>query len=153
MGIPVNKTAAEVDVTAAATSAAYRLELVGAATTVSLTRDDLLAMEQHSEELPIACVEGWSASGTWTGVRLADLLALVDRPHGSDVEVASLQQHGPFRVTSLPGNFVDDERTLLALALDGEPLALDHGYPCRLIAPNRPGVLQTKWVARLEVTT
>ena len=31
------------------------------------------------------------------------------------------------------------------------PLHIDHGYPARLIAPNRPGVQQTKWVARLEV--
>jgi DMSO/TMAO reductase YedYZ molybdopterin-dependent catalytic subunit len=30
-------------------------------------------------------------------------------------------------------------------------LALDHGYPCRLIAPNRPGVMQTKWLASLTV--
>ena len=28
---------------------------------------------------------------------------------------------------------------------------LDHGFPARVIAPNRPGVLQTKWVTRLEV--
>jgi DMSO/TMAO reductase YedYZ molybdopterin-dependent catalytic subunit len=46
---------------------------------------------------------------------------------------------------------VEDPLTLLALLLDGEPLAIDHGYPCRLIAPDRPGVLQTKWVSRLEV--
>jgi DMSO/TMAO reductase YedYZ molybdopterin-dependent catalytic subunit len=51
----------------------------------------------------------------------------------------------------LQANFAADDRTLLALGLAGEPLALDHGYPCRLIAPNRPGVLQTKWVERLEV--
>ena len=44
-----------------------------------------------------------------------------------------------------------DHDTLLALTLDGEPLAIDHGFPCRLIAPNRPGVLQTKWVGRLTV--
>jgi DMSO/TMAO reductase YedYZ molybdopterin-dependent catalytic subunit len=44
-----------------------------------------------------------------------------------------------------------DPDTLLALALNGEPLALDHGFPVRLIGPNRPGVLQTKWVARVEV--
>ena len=30
-------------------------------------------------------------------------------------------------------------------------LHLDHGYPLRLIGPNRPGVLQTKWVTRLVV--
>jgi DMSO/TMAO reductase YedYZ molybdopterin-dependent catalytic subunit len=40
---------------------------------------------------------------------------------------------------------------MLALELNGETLALDHGYPVRLIAPNRPGVLQTKWVSRIEV--
>lgn len=37
--------------------------------------------------------------------------------------------------------------------IDGEPLHIDHGFPCRLIAPNRPGVLQTKWVTTLEVRT
>ena len=58
----------------------------------------------------------------------------------------------PSGVTVLPGAFADDDRTLLALELDGEPLSLDHGYPCRLIAPNRPGVLQTKWLSSLEVS-
>ena len=41
--------------------------------------------------------------------------------------------------------------TLLALQLNGARLTLDHGFPARLIAPNRAGVLQTKWVERLEV--
>ena len=41
---------------------------------------------------------------------------------------------------------------LLATHLNGERLNLDHGYPLRLIAPNRPGVLQTKWLHRMEVT-
>jgi DMSO/TMAO reductase YedYZ molybdopterin-dependent catalytic subunit len=82
-----------------------------------------------------------------------DLLDLVEAPRCRDVRVVSLQQHGPFRETTLPGHFADDPLTLLALGLSGEPLAIDHGYPCRLIAPNRPGVLQTKWVGRLEVLT
>jgi DMSO/TMAO reductase YedYZ molybdopterin-dependent catalytic subunit len=100
--------------------------------------------------LPIACVEGWSASGAWTGPTIRDVLRLVDAPSGRDVRVESLQPAGFYRVTTLPAGFADDDRTLLALALGGAPLALDHGYPCRLIAPDRPGVLQTKWVARLD---
>jgi len=28
---------------------------------------------------------------------------------------------------------------------------MDHGYPARMIAPGRPGVLQTKWLSKLEV--
>ena len=35
---------------------------------------------------------------------------------------------------------------LLATHLNGERLDVDHGYPLRLIAPNRPGVLNTKWL-------
>ncbi len=35
--------------------------------------------------------------------------------------------------------------------MNGEVLAPDHGFPVRLIGPNRPGVQQTKWVGRIEV--
>ena len=38
-----------------------------------------------------------------------------------------------------------------ALYVNEERLNLDHGYPVRLIGPNRPGVLQTKWVERVVV--
>lgn len=149
--IPINKSAAAAKVTSSATSADYRLTVAYGDQEVSMTRDDLLAMEQTSQTLPIACVEGWSASGAWAGVTVRALLDLVGAPAGSDVLVVSLQESGPFRQTVLQGNFADDDRTLLALALEGEPLSIDHGYPARLIAPNRPGVLQTKWVTRLEV--
>ncbi len=152
-GVPINRTAAAAGVEESASSPTYRLVVAHAGTTVSLTREDLLAMPQRSEELPIACVEGWSASAVWTGVRLRDLLDLVDAQRGAEVEVTSLQERGAFRATLLQGNFADDDRTLVALALSGEPLGLDHGYPARLIAPNRPGVLQTKWLSRLEAVT
>jgi DMSO/TMAO reductase YedYZ molybdopterin-dependent catalytic subunit len=150
-GIPINKSAKAADVIAPALDPGYRLVVAYDGKETSLSRADLQALEQRTVELPIACVEGWSASGHWTGVRLRDVLDLVGAPRRTDVRVVSLQPHGPFRVTTLPGHFADDPLTLLALGLEGEPLALDHGYPCRLIAPDRPGVLQTKWVGRLEV--
>lgn len=152
-GIPINKSAKAADVVATALSPDYRLVVAHDGRERSFTRADLEAMRQRTVELPIACVEGWSASGHWTGVRLRDLLDLVGAPRGRDVRVSSLQPRGPFRVTTLPGHFADDPLTLLALGLGGQPLAIDHGYPCRLIAPDRPGVLQTKWVGRLEVLT
>ena len=77
--------------------------------------------------------------------------SVVGAPRGARIRLRSLQPHGPFRVTELPADFADDPLTLLALRLDGEPLSLDHGYPCRLIAPNRPGVFQTKWLGSVEV--
>ncbi|MBC9733514.1 molybdopterin-dependent oxidoreductase [Nocardioides marmotae] len=150
-GLPINTSAAAAGVTGTATAPGWALTVVHGARSVRLTRADLLALEQRTEELPIACVEGWSASGTWTGVRVRDLLDEVGAPRGSDVVVRSLQRSGPYRTTVLQAGFADDDRTLVALALGGEPLALDHGHPARLIAPNRPGVLQTKWLDRLEV--
>ncbi len=75
----------------------------------------------------------------------------MEAPPGHDVFVTSIETRGVFDKSTLSANFADDDRTLLALALDGQPLAIDHGYPCRIIAPNRPGVRQTKWVQRLEV--
>jgi hypothetical protein len=153
MGVPVNKSAAAARVTASALSADYRFTVAHGEREVTLTRADLTAMPQSTYTLPIACVEGWSADGTWTGVPVRALLDLVDAPRGSDVLVSSLQESGPYTTTVLHASFADDERTLLALALGGEPLAIDHGYPARIIAPDRPGVLQTKWVRRIEVAT
>jgi DMSO/TMAO reductase YedYZ molybdopterin-dependent catalytic subunit len=40
---------------------------------------------------------------------------------------------------------------LLALLVNGEELHIDHGFPVRLMAPNRPGVNQTKWLERVVV--
>jgi hypothetical protein len=152
-GPPINHTASYRGVVAAATSAAYHLTVVHGDREERLTLADLRAMPQTTASLPIACVEGWSAGATWTGVPVRDLLDRVGAPAGSEVLVESLQQHGGERVSTLAGNFSDHPHTLLALELEGEPLSLDHGFPCRLIAPDRPGVLQTKWVGRLEVTT
>jgi DMSO/TMAO reductase YedYZ molybdopterin-dependent catalytic subunit len=150
-GVPVRTSAVTARVTAAVTGAAYRLTVVHDGRRHAFSRADLAAMPQTSSSLPIACVEGWSAGARWRGVRLRDLLDRVGAPRGRDVEVYSLQQRGPFRNTRLPDRYVDDPATLLALELNGETLTLDHGYPCRVIAPDRPGELQTKWVTRLEV--
>ena len=46
---------------------------------------------------------------------------------------------------------MQDPDTLLAYEVNGETLDLDHGYPLRLIGPNRPGVMQTKWLYRMVV--
>ena len=150
-GVPVNRSAQAAGVTTTARDPGFRLTLAHGDREVTLSRQDLEQMEQRTHSLPIACVEGWSAGATWTGVRFSELLALVDAPRDADVRVRSLQTKGAFGVTEIPASFAHDSLTLLALKLNGEVLDLDHGFPCRLIAPNRPGVLQTKWVTRIEV--
>lgn len=138
--------------TGTARDPAWRLTVAGrVARELTLSLDDLRALPQRTARLPIACVEGWSADGTWRGVRLRDLLAMAGAPAGARVRIESLQRGGIYRTSQVAPPHRRDPLTLLALALNGEPLHLDHGYPCRLIAPNRPGVMQTKWVHRVVV--
>ncbi|WP_031486932.1 molybdopterin-dependent oxidoreductase [Streptomyces bicolor] len=152
-GFQINKTAAYAGIRESETSAeAWRLVVEGRdGRRVRLSRADLLDLPLRSAALPIACVEGWSTSDQWwRGVRLRDLAALVgyaeDPP---DVFVESLQRRGAFRRSALRANQVADSRSLLALFVNGEDLTPDHGYPARVIVPAAPGVLNTKWVARL----
>ncbi len=151
-GRPVNRGAANAGVVDLARSPAYRLEISGkVARPTSLTLDQLRALPTHDTVLPIACVEGWSFSAPWSGVRIRDLLAMAGAEPDRTILIESLEPRGIYRTSTLNSGQAADRDTLLATALDGEPLALDHGFPCRLIAPNRPGVLQTKWVTKVVV--
>ena len=63
--------------------------------------------------------------------------------------VESIQAAGAFRQATLNSGQVADERSLLALRVNGAELSLDHGFPARIILPSLPGVHNTKWVARM----
>jgi DMSO/TMAO reductase YedYZ molybdopterin-dependent catalytic subunit len=147
---PVNKTAARAKVTTAMVGSSYRLALTGGDEDVSLSRDQLLAMPQRTARLPIACVEGWTTTQTWTGVRLSELAALAGVPRARSAFVRSLQPAGVLSKASLSGDAVADPDALLALKVNGADLPLDHGYPARIIVPALPGVHNTKWVASIE---
>lgn len=151
-GVPINRSAAAAGVAEAATDPGYALVVRVGDLARSFSRSALLALPQTTKSLPITCVEGWSASARWSGVVLRDLLGAVGDYRGGAVEFHSLERGGIYRSSSLPQRHAIDPATLVALSLDGAPLDIDHGYPCRLIAPNRPGVLQTKWLARIETT-
>lgn len=152
-GVPINKTAAmaKVDGLVADGAPGWTLTLTGPnGATRTLTLAELTALPTTTVSLPIACVEGWSVTASWTGVRVRELLALVGGAGGWAARVTSLEQGSTYSVSTLPPAFADHEDTLLATQLNGEVLEVDHGYPARIIAPNRPGVLQTKWVQRID---
>ncbi len=152
-GYPVNRTAAQAGIDAGGADERRFLLSVEGDVRRPLTLDlaQLRAMPQREVTLPISCVEGWSFSARWTGVPVTALLALAGAADGSGATVESMEAEGAYRTSPLNRLQARDPDTLLALQLDGQPLALDHGFPLRLIAPNRPGVQQTKWVRRIVV--
>jgi DMSO/TMAO reductase YedYZ molybdopterin-dependent catalytic subunit len=145
---PVNRTFAASGIAVGTTGSGWGLKVTGART-VRLDRAALLGLPQHTADLPIACVEGWSTQQTWTGVRLRDLAALTGRPEPVAALVRSLED-GPFAQAELHGGQVLHPDALLALRVNGADLSPDHGFPARLIVPALPGVRCTKWVRSIE---
>jgi DMSO/TMAO reductase YedYZ molybdopterin-dependent catalytic subunit len=146
----VNRTAAAARITAEDTGPGWTLDLLGGQNTVVLDRRRLAALPQHTATLPIACVEGWSTTETWTGVRLRDLARLAGVPQPGSAHVRSLERRGAFARATLQSNQVLDPDSLLALSVNGADLSPDHGYPARVIVPALPGVHNTKWVRSIE---
>jgi DMSO/TMAO reductase YedYZ molybdopterin-dependent catalytic subunit len=153
-GLPINRAAAEAGVIDVATDSQFLLRVTGAVRQpLTISLQELEQRPRHQAAMPIACVEGWSATATWRGIPIRDLLdeAGIDPARRLVVDVHSLEQGGLYATSTLDDSQARDGDTLLALELNGQRLDLDHGYPCRLIAPGRPGVQQTKWVSELVV--
>lgn len=148
LGVPINRTAEQTGVTKAAQSASYQLHVLGP-TPFSLALSEVNALPTVERSYPISCVEGWSAGATWRGIELYDLVRRGGGDADSAVVVRSLQKGGPQGSSRLVG--AQMRAALLATHLNGVRLPLDHGYPLRLIAPNRAGALQTKWITIVEI--
>ena len=147
---PVNKTFASAGIPREKVGPEWRLLLhVGDERRADLTREELLAMQLVTAELPIACVEGWSTTQTWTGVRLREIARRAGVADPAGVEVRSMQPGGILRRVTLNHGQVNHPHGMLALRVNGADLSLDHGYPARIMVPALPGVHCTKWVGEL----
>lgn len=147
---PINRTADAAGISPEVTGEQWRLSLSGGTEDVELDRAALLALPQHTAVLPIACVEGWSTTQTWTGVRLRDLADLAGVGALDGADISSLEESGAFNTSALNAGQASHEDALLALRVNDTDLSLDHGFPARVIVPAMPGVLNTKWVAAIS---
>jgi DMSO/TMAO reductase YedYZ molybdopterin-dependent catalytic subunit len=146
----VNRTAASARITGDLIGVQWRLTLTGGPRPVVLDRSMLNAMAQHTARLPIACVEGWSTTETWSGVPLRELARLAGVPEPKSAFVRSLERRGAFNRATLQANQVTHPDSLLALRVNDADLSPDHGFPARIIVPALPGVHNTKWVGSID---
>jgi hypothetical protein len=124
---------------------------------VSLTYDDLLGMDQFEADVTIACVSnevGGDLIGNarWQGVRLSDVLEMAGVQDGAG-QIVGRSVDG--WTGGFPTEFAFDGRAaMIAVAMNGEPLPVDHGFPARLIIPGIYGyVSATKWLQDIELTS
>jgi DMSO/TMAO reductase YedYZ molybdopterin-dependent catalytic subunit len=126
-------------------------------TPLTLTFDELLKLPTIERYVTLTCVSneiGGDLIGNarWLGVPIADLLDRV-QPHPAADQVVSFSVDG-FTAGTPTAALRDGRDAMLAIAMNGEPLPVEHGFPVRMVVPGLYGyVSATKWLARLELTT
>ncbi|MCH7588448.1 MAG: molybdopterin-dependent oxidoreductase [Chloroflexi bacterium] len=130
----------------------WRLEVGGLVLNpLSLSLQEIRDRPSISQFITLQCISnpiGGSLTGTskWKGVRFADLMqeaGLLPQAQALFIE----SEDGFFETVSLEDLL--DERTLLVYEMNDEPLPAAHGFPLRIYIPNRYGMKQPKWIARI----
>jgi DMSO/TMAO reductase YedYZ molybdopterin-dependent catalytic subunit len=127
----------------------YKLEVTGlVATKDTWTLPALNALPQETQVTRLICVEGWSAVGKWTGVRLAEFLRRV----GADLTAKYVWfrcAEGYHVQIDMPTAL--HPQTQMTLAFDGKELEPKYGFPLRIRIPTKLGFKNPKHVLELHV--
>jgi DMSO/TMAO reductase YedYZ molybdopterin-dependent catalytic subunit len=124
---------------------------------LTLTFADLLRRSMIERYITLACVSnqvGGDLIGNarWLGVPVGDLLDEVAPDPAAD-QVVSRSVDG-FTAGTPTVVLRDGRDAMIAVAMNGEPLPVEHGFPARMVVPGLYGyVSATKWLAELELTT
>jgi DMSO/TMAO reductase YedYZ molybdopterin-dependent catalytic subunit len=114
-----------------------------------LTWDELTGLRASENVQDIHCVTRWSRFDTqFKGVHWRELAALVNPKQTANFVIAHAEQG---YTTNVPISFLEADDALLAYEADGEPLGLEHGWPLRLVIPDKYFWKSAKWLRAIEL--
>jgi DMSO/TMAO reductase YedYZ molybdopterin-dependent catalytic subunit len=114
---------------------------------------DFMALPQTKVISDFHCVTGWTKlDNVWEGVRFTDFLnAIHVKPEARYVMAYGHLGDDPMGYsTNIPLDVLRNDDVLLAHRHNGQPLTPDHGYPLRLVVPERYAWKSAKWIRGLE---
>jgi len=112
------------------------------------TLDRLKSLPQFTQITRHICIEGWSAIGKFTGVRLTDFLRAVGADLGAKYVTFRCDDN---YVTSIDMASALHPQTQLTRGFDGGPLPREHGFPLKLRIPTKLGFKNPKHIGEIEV--
>ena len=124
---------------------------------LALDFSQLLARPLIERDITLSCVSNevggrYVGTARWVGVPLRDLLEEAGVRPGAD-QLVSRSADG-FTIGTPTAAVLDGRDAMLAVAMNGEPLPLTHGFPVRMLVPGLYGyVSATKWLVDLELTS
>jgi DMSO/TMAO reductase YedYZ molybdopterin-dependent catalytic subunit len=124
---------------------------------ITLTFDELIKRPLVEDYVTLCCVSNpvggpYIGNARWLGARLADVLREAGIKAGAD-QLLCTSVDG-FTSGTPVQTVMDGRDALLAVAMNGQPLPVAHGFPARMVVPGLYGyVSATKWVTDIEVTT
>ena len=132
----------------------YSLRIDGLVDTpTELSYEQILALPKSEQITAHYCIQGWSGIAEWAGVRMSEILDIVEpRPEAKWVVFYS------FAAGPEGGRYYDchpianmrHEHTILAYEMNGEPLNESHGAPLRLRDEIELGFKHVKWIEAIE---
>ena len=124
---------------------------------IEITFEELLGYAFEEHDLTLTCVSNpvggsYCGNARWLGTPLAPLLRRVGVQSGADM-ILSTSTDG-MTIGSPVEAVLDGRQAMLAVAMNGQALPIQHGFPCRMLIPGLYGyVSATKWVTDLNLTT
>jgi DMSO/TMAO reductase YedYZ molybdopterin-dependent catalytic subunit len=130
----------------------WKFEVWGAVSDeLSYSLDEFRGLSHETQRQDFHCVTGWSRFDCeFTGVTFR---ALAELAGVSDEAVHVMFHAFDGYTTDLPLSECLREEVMFAWALDGEPLADDHGGPVRVVTPHKYAYKGAKWVNGVEFLT
>lgn len=115
---------------------------------LSLSMIEVQKMPLISMTIRHVCVEGWAAIVQWGGVRLRDIVSLV-QPSKNVRYIYFKSADGYYESWDLASAL--HPQTLLAYQKNGQPLPIENGAPLRLASPIKLGYKQSKWITQITL--
>jgi DMSO/TMAO reductase YedYZ molybdopterin-dependent catalytic subunit len=131
--------------------AEYRLLITGLVETPqTFTYQEIITtIPSYRKVITLHCVEGWSVTLLWEGIRITDLLSMVViAPEATTAIFYAVDGYS----TALPLDYLENREILLAYKMNDVTLPPERGFPFQLVAESKWGYKWIKWITSIELS-